>query len=78
MPISDACREESKGSYRLILPAPLSQSIASFKVSGDYLPFLERLSPEKRPDRVIEIARLGGLPLKIMGKVTPSIAPTTG
>ena len=39
---------------------------------------MERLSPEKRPDRVIEIARLGGLPLKIMGKVTPSIAPTTG
>jgi len=34
LPISDACREESKGSYRLILPAPLSQSIASFKVSG--------------------------------------------
>ncbi len=36
---------------------------------GDYLLFLGRLSPEKRPDRAIEIARLSGLPLKIMGKV---------
>lgn len=36
---------------------------------GDYLLFLGRLSPEKRPDRAIEIARLTGLPLKIMGKV---------
>jgi glycosyltransferase involved in cell wall biosynthesis len=36
---------------------------------GHYLLFLGRLSPEKRPDRAIEIARLSGLPLKIMGKV---------
>ncbi len=39
------------------------------KTPGDYLLFLGRLSPEKRPDRAIEIARLSGLPLKIMGKV---------
>jgi glycosyltransferase involved in cell wall biosynthesis len=38
-------------------------------VPGDYLVFLGRLSPEKRPDRAIEIARLTGRPLKIMGKV---------
>ena len=36
---------------------------------GRYLVFLGRLSPEKRPDRAIEIARLTGMPLKIMGKV---------
>jgi glycosyltransferase involved in cell wall biosynthesis len=36
---------------------------------GEYLAFLGRLSPEKRPDRAIEIARAAGLPLKIMGKV---------
>ncbi len=36
---------------------------------GEYLVFLGRLSPEKRPDRAIEIARLAGMPLKIMGKV---------
>ena len=36
---------------------------------GDYLAFLGRISPEKRPDRAIEIARLAGLPLKIAAKV---------
>ncbi|MBC7293260.1 MAG: glycosyltransferase, partial [Thermoleophilia bacterium] len=36
---------------------------------GDYLVWLGRFSPEKRPDRAIEIARLCGLPLKVMGKV---------
>jgi glycosyltransferase involved in cell wall biosynthesis len=36
---------------------------------GDYLAFLGRISPEKRPDRAIQIARLAGLPLKIAAKV---------
>jgi glycosyltransferase involved in cell wall biosynthesis len=36
---------------------------------GDYLAFLGRLSPEKRCDRAIEIARRAGLPLKVAGKV---------
>ncbi len=36
---------------------------------GDYLAFLGRLSPEKRPDRAIEIARRAGLPLRIAAKV---------
>jgi glycosyltransferase involved in cell wall biosynthesis len=36
---------------------------------GDYLAFLGRISPEKRPDRAIEIARRAGLPLKIAAKV---------
>ncbi|CAM3090092.1 glycosyl transferase [Pseudomonas floridensis] len=36
---------------------------------GDYLVFLGRLSPEKRPDRAIAIARASGLPLKIAAKV---------
>jgi len=36
---------------------------------GDYLAFLGRICPEKRPDRAIEIARRGGLPLKIAAKV---------
>ncbi len=34
-----------------------------------YLAFLGRLSPEKRPDRAIEIARRAGMPLKIAAKV---------
>jgi glycosyltransferase involved in cell wall biosynthesis len=34
-----------------------------------YLAFLGRISPEKRPDRAIAIARAAGLPLKIAAKV---------
>ena len=36
---------------------------------GDYLAFLGRISPEKRPDRAIDIARRAGVPLKIAAKV---------
>ena len=37
--------------------------------TGRYLAFLGRISPEKRPDRAIEIAARTGLPLKIAAKV---------
>jgi len=36
---------------------------------GGYLAFLGRISPEKRPDRAIEIARQARIPLKIAAKV---------
>lgn len=36
---------------------------------GGYLAFLGRISPEKRPDRAIEIATRAGVPLKIAAKV---------
>jgi glycosyltransferase involved in cell wall biosynthesis len=36
---------------------------------SDYLAFLGRICPEKRPDRAIEIAKRAGLPLKIAAKV---------
>jgi glycosyltransferase involved in cell wall biosynthesis len=36
---------------------------------GGYLAFLGRISPEKRPDRAIRIARAAGIPLKIAAKV---------
>ena len=36
---------------------------------GQYLAFLGRISPEKGPDRAIEIARRVGMPLKIAAKV---------
>ena len=39
--------------------------------SGDYLAFLGRISPEKRADRAIAIARRVGLPLKIAAKIDP-------
>ena len=37
--------------------------------AGGHLAFLGRISPEKRPDRAIEIARRAGMPLKIAAKV---------
>ncbi len=37
--------------------------------AGDYLAFLGRISPEKRVDRAIEIARRAGMPLKIAAKI---------
>jgi glycosyltransferase involved in cell wall biosynthesis len=36
---------------------------------GGYLAFLGRISPEKRPDRAIEIAVRSGMPLKIAAKI---------
>ena len=38
---------------------------------GGYLAFLGRISPEKRPDRAIDIAKRSGTPLKIAAKVDP-------
>lgn len=37
--------------------------------AGDYLAFLGRISPEKRADRAIEVARRAGLPLRIAAKI---------
>lgn len=41
---------------------------------GDYLAFLGRISPEKRPDRAIAIAKRLGMTLKIAAKVDPADA----
>jgi glycosyltransferase involved in cell wall biosynthesis len=41
----------------------------TFGPRGGYLAFLGRISPEKRLDRAIEIARAVGFPLKIAAKV---------
>jgi len=49
------------------LPLDLHKSCG--KRAGGYLAFLGRISPEKRPDRAIAIARAAGLPLKIAAKV---------
>ncbi|WP_028755073.1 glycosyltransferase family 4 protein [Rhizobium leucaenae] len=39
------------------------------KPAGNYLAFLGRISPEKRPDRAIRIADKMGMPLKIAAKI---------
>jgi glycosyltransferase involved in cell wall biosynthesis len=43
----------------------------TFEPQGEYLAFLGRIAPEKRPDRAIAIAREAGIPLKIAAKVDP-------
>ncbi len=40
--------------------------------AGKYLAFLGRISPEKRVDRAIEIAKRVGMPLRIAAKVDPA------
>jgi glycosyltransferase involved in cell wall biosynthesis len=49
------------------LPADLHKP--TFEPRGGYVAFLGRISPEKRPDRAIEIARTLNIPLKIAAKV---------
>ena len=50
----------------------LPQSLYNFhEVPGKYLAFLGRISPEKRVDRAIEIAKRLGMELKIAAKVDP-------
>jgi glycosyltransferase involved in cell wall biosynthesis len=48
----------------------LPRDLHTFRESpGRYLAFLGRISPEKRVDRAVEIARRVGIPLKIAAKV---------
>jgi glycosyltransferase involved in cell wall biosynthesis len=48
----------------------LPRDLLPFRSNADgYLAFLGRISPEKRPDLVIEIAARSGIPLKIAAKV---------
>jgi len=49
----------------------LPESLFPFSPAADggYLAFLGRISPEKRPDRAIAIARAAGMPLRIAAKV---------
>jgi glycosyltransferase involved in cell wall biosynthesis len=49
------------------LPVDLHRFVA--RPRGGYLAFLGRISPEKRPDRAIAIARRAGIPLRIAAKV---------
>lgn len=46
-----------------------SQLVPMGTGEGGYLAFLGRISPEKRPDRAIAIAKTAGVPLKIAAKV---------
>jgi glycosyltransferase involved in cell wall biosynthesis len=48
---------------------PLDLHKPTYRPRNSYLAFLGRISPEKRPDRAIAIARAVGLPLKVAAKV---------
>jgi glycosyltransferase involved in cell wall biosynthesis len=48
----------------------LPRTLHTFEPNGgNYLAFLGRISPEKRVDRAIEIARRAGMPLKVAAKI---------
>ena len=69
--ISDAQRKPLAGASFIAtvhhgLPENLLRPL---DVERTYLAFLGRISPEKRPDRAIRIARQAGLPLKMAAKV---------
>jgi glycosyltransferase involved in cell wall biosynthesis len=48
---------------------PMNLHTPNYNPRGGYLAFLGRISPEKRPERAILIARALGIPLKIAAKV---------
>ena len=48
---------------------PTTLHAPNLKPSGDYVAFLGRISPEKRLDRAIRIARAAGIPIRIAAKV---------
>ena len=63
-PISDANFAKT-----ILHGMPANSYAPTFTPKGGYLAFLGRISPEKRPDRAIQIAKAAGLPLKIAAKV---------
>jgi glycosyltransferase involved in cell wall biosynthesis len=51
---------------------PIDELLPLSDPTGAYLAFLGRISPEKRADRAIEVARRADLPLRIAAKVDPA------
>lgn len=50
---------------------PLDAYRAAPTSVGDHLVFLGRITPEKRPDWAVEVARRAGLPLRVAAKIDP-------
>jgi glycosyltransferase involved in cell wall biosynthesis len=69
--ISDNQRNSLPAAWIATIPHGLPRDLYTFAPEGErgYLAFLGRISPEKRPDRAIEIARRAGVRLKIAAKV---------
>lgn len=59
-----------RANWQATVPHGLPSDLLTFSPRDQgYLAFLGRISPEKRVDRAIEIARLAGLPLRIAAKI---------
>lgn len=69
--ISDSQRQPFAGAnWRGTVYHGLPKTLHAFEATaGKYLAFLGRISPEKRLDRAIEIARRTGIPLKVAAKI---------
>jgi glycosyltransferase involved in cell wall biosynthesis len=70
--ISDAQRQPVCGANfvaTILHGIPPDLHAPTYSAQGRYLAFLGRISPEKRADRAIEIARACGIPLKIAAKI---------
>lgn len=69
--ISDAQRRPlPHANWKATVYHGLPRNLHSFREGpGSYLAFLGRLSPEKRVDRAIEIAKAANIPLKIAAKI---------
>jgi len=71
--ISDAQRRPiADANWVATVPHGMPGSLIPYSAGGgEYLAYLGRVSPEKGPDRAIEIAIRAGIPLKIAAKVDP-------
>jgi glycosyltransferase involved in cell wall biosynthesis len=71
--ISDDQRQPlPRANWRATVQHGLPRDLHTFREApGEYLAFLGRISPEKRLDRAIAIARQAGMPLKVAAKVYP-------
>lgn len=74
--ISDAQRAPlPRAGWRATVHHGLPPRLLPFNPDGgDYAAFIGRMSPEKRPDRAIRIARRAGMRLRIAAKIEPSDA----
>jgi glycosyltransferase involved in cell wall biosynthesis len=75
--ISDAQRSPLPwADWRATVYHGLPRDAYTFRAEpGHFLAFLGRLSPEKRVDRAVEIARRAGLPLVVGAKIDPADRP---
>jgi glycosyltransferase involved in cell wall biosynthesis len=76
VPLVSICHDQRRpipdANWQATVYHGLPRNLHSFRERpGEYLAFLGRISPEKRVDRAIEIARRAGMRLKIAAKIYP-------